>query len=540
MSGVFVILSAAKDLLSRRFARTVKARVPSSVPRHGTAQQAPRCAQDDRTLCAVVILVLGLVLASACAPQGEGPAPTPTTQAATGDRAAPAAADNGTPVAADAQRALALRRYGGAYTEGSTAAYVERVGRQLVTANALGTADWRFTVLNSPTVNAFATERGEVFVTRGLLAVLQDEAELAAVMGHEMGHVLARHAAQRRAQEARIYQTALEVARSTRDPQLALAFAEAELAQVRAYSRDQEFEADRIAIQLMTKAGYESAAAVRSLERLLEYNALQARVLGLPPDVFERQGRFATHPRTLDRVEAARAEVGDTAGGRRESDAYLDAVNGMLYGDTPQEGYVRGRRFLHPRLGFAFEVPPGYALLNNPQSVQARGPDNAYMMFACTTRRPEGDMVLAMRRLFSSVPLTDPKTLVINGFDAATGVTPRSAESGDVDGRVVAIDFAPGMCTFLLVSRALGSASRAHEMFSAAQTFRRLSSAEAERLRPLRLMVVTVKPGDTAERLVARGPAVEGHRLERFLVLNGLQAGDRLVPGQRVRVVVSE
>ena len=483
--------------------------------------------------------VLGLVLASACAPQGEGPATAPTTPTTAGDRAAPATTD-GRPAAADAQRALALRRYGGAYTEGPIAAYVERVGQQLVAANKLASRDWRFTVLNSPTVNAFATERGEVFVTRGLLAVLQDEAELASVMGHEMGHVLARHAAQRRAQEARIYQTALEVARSTRDPQLALAYAEVELAQVRAYSRDQEFEADRIAIQLTAKAGYESAAAVRSLERLLEYNALQARVLGLSPEVFERQGRFATHPRTLDRVEAARAEVGDTNGGRRESDAYLDAINGMLYGDTPQEGYVRGRRFLHPQLGFAFEVPPGYTLLNNPQSVQVRGPDNAYMMFACTTRRPEGDMVLAMRRLFSSVPLTDPKALIINGFEAATGVTPRSAESGEVDGRVVAIDFPPGMCTFLLVSRALGSASRAQEMFSAAQTFRRLSAAEAARVRPLRLTVVTVKPGDTAERLAARVPADQGHRLERFLVLNGLQAGDRLVPGQRVRVVVSE
>jgi len=535
MSGVFVILSAAKDLLSHSFARAVKAVAPSAVPCGGAARRVLRCAQDDRKPYAILLMVLGLVLASACAPQGEGPTP-----ATTGDRATPAATSTGRPAAADAQRALALRRYGGVYTEGPTTAYVERVGRQLVTANGLGTGDWRFTVLNSPTVNAFATERGEVFVTRGLLAVLQDEAELASVMGHEMGHVLARHAAQRRAQEARIYQTALEVARSTRDPQLALAFAEVELAQVRAFSREQEFEADRIAIRLMTKAGYESGAAVRSLERLLEYNALQARALGLPPDVFERQSRFATHPRTLDRVEAARAEVGDTAGGRREPDAYLDAISGMLYGDTPQEGYVRGRRFLHPQLGFAFEVPAGYTLLNSPQSVQVRGPDNAYMMFACTSRRPEGDMVLAMRRLFSSVPLTDPKTLVINGFEAATGVTPRSAESSDADGRVVAIDFPPGMCTFLLVSRAPGSTARAQEMFTATQTFRRLSPAEAARVRPLRLTVVTVKPGDTAERLAARGSAEQSFRLERFLVLNGLQAGDKLVPGQRVRIVVSE
>jgi predicted Zn-dependent protease len=483
-----------------------------------------------RTL-SLLLAVLGLALASACAPQAESPATT---------TAAPAATREDRPAVADALRAAALRRYGGAYIEGPIAGYVERVGRQLVQANGLGTGAWRFTVLSSPLVNAFATEQGDVFVTRGLLAVLQDEAELASVMGHEMGHVLARHAAQRRAQEARIYQTAVEVARSTRDPQLALAFAEMELAQARAYSRDQEFEADRIAIQLLTKAGYDSTAAARSLQRLLDYNVLQARMLDLPPDVFDRQSRFATHPRTVDRVEAARVEAGGNTGGRRDGDAYLDALNGMLYGDPPQEGFARGRRFLHPQLGFGFEAPTGYTLLNNPQSVQARGPDNAFMVFACTSRPPEGGMVDAMRRLFPSVPLTDARTLVINGFEAATGVTPRSSTSGDVDGRVVAINFPPGMCTFLLVSRAVGPSARAQELFSAAQTFRRLSATEVAQARPLRLAVVPVKPGDTVERLAARGPADEGYRLGRFLLLNGLQPGDRLTPGQRVKTVVSE
>ncbi len=493
--------------------------------------------REQRPMVRVIstlLALLGLALAGACAPPADGPPPATTAAPA------PTASRETRASAADNQQAAALRRYGGAYTEGPAAAYVTRVGQQLVTANALGAGNWRFTVLNAPTVNAFATERGDVFVTRGLLAVLQDEAELASVMGHEMAHILARHAAQRRAQEARIYQTAIEVARSTRDPQLALAFAETELAQMRAYSRDQEFDADRIAIQLMTKAGYDSNAAVRALERLQEYNTLLARVLGLPPDVFERQTRFATHPRTIDRVEAARAEVAGNAGGRREPEAYLDAIDGMLYGDTPQEGFARGRRFLHPQLGFAFEAPPGYTLLNNPQSVQARGPDNAFMMFACTRRRPEGNMIDAMRRLFPSIPLTDPRPLIINGFEAATGVTQRSVDSSDVDGRVVAISFPPGICTFLLVSRALGSASRAQEMFNATQTFRRISPAEAARARPRRLAIVTVKAGDTPERLASRSPADDSHRLERFLVLNGLQAGDKLVPGQRVRVVVSE
>ncbi|MCW5747822.1 MAG: M48 family metalloprotease [Alphaproteobacteria bacterium] len=489
--------------------------------------------RDERWPRRALVLLLaafGFALATGCTPQGDPPATAASQVTTRAER----------PAAADAARTAALRRYGGAYTEGPLAGYVEQVGRRLVTANGLEAGAWRFTVLSSPTVNAFATDYGDVFVTRGLLAVLQDEAELAAAMGHEIGHVLARHAALRRAQEARVYQTAIQVARSTRDPQLALAFAQLELAQARAYSRDQEFEADRIATRLVTKAGYDSAAAVRSLQRLQDYNILQARILGLPLDAFERQTVFATHPRTADRVEMARREAGGSNGGRREEDAYLSAIDGMLYGDTPQEGYARGRRFLHPQLGFAFEAPAGYTLYNNPQSVQAHGPDNAFMVFACTSRPPEDGMVDAMRRLFPSMPLTDARTLTINGLDAATGVTARSATSGDVDGRVVAIHFPPGMCTFLLVSRTLGPAARAQELFQAAQTFRRLSTAEAANTRPLRLVVEPVKPGDTIDRLAGRAPAEEPHRVERFLLLNGLQPGDRLLPGQRVKVVVSQ
>ncbi|HJQ59623.1 MAG TPA: M48 family metalloprotease [Vineibacter sp.] len=488
--------------------------------------------QFARFVRVALTAVLAVALATACgAPDGPPAAPsTPVT--------APAAPQSERPAGAEAARASALQRYGGAYVEGALPTYVERVGRRLVEANAIA-GDWRFTILSSPVVNAFATDSGDVFVTRGLLAVLQDEAELAAAMGHEIGHVLARHAALRRAQEARIYQTAADVARSTRDPQLALAFAQIELAQARAFSREQEFEADRIAIRLLAKAGYDTAAVPRSLQRLQEYNVLQARTLGLAPDAFERQSPFATHPRTLARAEAARAEAG-AGGGRREVGAYLDAVDGMLFGDPPHEGFARGRRFLHPQLGFAFEAPSGYTLLNNPRTVQAYGPDNAYLVFACSSRPPDGGMVDAMRRLFPSSPLTDARTLTINGLEAATGITQRSSDSGDIDSRVVAIRYPPGVCAFVLVSRALGPPARAQELFQAAQTFRRLSPAELSRARPLRLRVVAVRAGDTPERLTARGPADENFRVERFLLLNGLRPGERLDSGQRVKTVVAE
>ena len=149
-------------------------------------------------------------------------------------------------------------------------------------------------------------------------------------------------------------------------------------------------------------------------------------------------------------------------------------------------------------------------------------------------------MIEAMRRLFPSVTLADAQMLTINGFEAATGVTQRSSKSGSVDGRVVAIHFPPGICTFLLVSQASGPAARGQELYRAAQTFRRLTPSEVAQARPLRLRVVTVRSGDTPARMASRSPVDENLRLERFLMINGLHGGDRLTPGERVKIVVTE
>lgn len=417
--------------------------------------------------------------------------------------------------------------------------YVRGVFDRLVTASG-EQRNWNISVLNIPDVNAFALPDGRVYVTRGLLVLLDNEAQLAAVVGHEMAHVTARHAEQRRALRQRNVEAAVSVARTTGDPRLARDVVALGVLDERAYSRDQEFEADRIGIAMIGRAGYDVDAAIAALTRLREHDLLEARLASRSPDAIDSAANMmSTHPRTIDRVKAARDLVASRqSGGEVNRDKYLDAIDGMLFGDEPRQGFVRGRSFLHPEMGFAFTVPPGYRLRNSPSSVMALGPDESGMLFTCRPGAGEGPMVDTMRRLLPSVSLADARATTINGMEAAIGRRPRGAGQ-DEDFRVVAIRFTPNVCVFLMRSTAFKQPDRGEEMVRAAQSFRRLAQNERAELRPFRLKVHTVAAGDTPRSIAARMPLGESS-LDWFSTLNGLQPGASLQPGQRVKTVVMD
>jgi len=415
--------------------------------------------------------------------------------------------------------------------------YVRGVFDRLVKASG-ESRSWTISVLNIPDVNAFALPDGRVYVTRGLLVLLDNEAQLAAVVGHEMAHVTARHAEQRRALRQRNVEAAVSVARTTGDARLARDVVALGVLDERAYSRDQEFEADRIGITMLGRAGYNVDAAIAALSRLREHDLLEARLAARSPDSIDSTANMmSTHPRTVDRVKAARDLVAAAkVGGDINRDQYLNAIDGMLFGDEPRQGFVRGRSFLHPEMGFAFTVPPGYRLRNSPSSVMALGPDESGMLFTCRPGAEEGPMVDTMRRLLPSVSLADARATTVNGMEAAIGRRPRGA-GNDEDFRVVAIRFTPNVCVFLIRTTAFRQPDRGEEMVRAALTFRRLAPNERAQLRPYKLKVVTVSSGDTPRSLAARMPLGESS-LDWFNTLNGLESGATLQPGQRVKTVV--
>lgn len=431
-----------------------------------------------------------------------------------------------------------LAEFGGALDSPRLQAYVAGIGQRLVRTSETPGDDYRFTVLNSDIVNAMALPGGYIYVTRGLLALNGNEAELAGVLGHEIGHVTARHSAQRysRAMAANIGIGILGAVLGT--PGVSDIASLGASYWLSAYSQENEFEADSLGVRYMSRAGWHADAMASMLSKLREHSRLEAIEAGRDPDVVDETHFMSTHPRTLDRVQAAiRHALGAPPQGSLGQDSFLDAVDGMVYGDDPEQGVVRGRAFLHPGLGFRFEVPADFRLINGDKAVVARDRTGAAIIF--DSARDGGDPLAHIQRQWMpKAQLAGGERLEVNGMAAATATTRGRTKQGTVDVRLVAIRFdAATLYRFTFVSPTGRTAQLGEPFRRATYSFRPLSAEERRAVRPLTVKVVTVRAGDSAESLGER-MAVDAHKVERFRLLNGLAAGEQPRAGGRVKLVV--
>ena len=310
----------------------------------------------------------------------------------------------------------------------------------------------------------------------------------------------------------------------------ALALAKSKIA-LASFSRAQEFEADGIGVGIAARAGYDPYGAVRFLGSM-EHNAElkpapSGRIDPRAPDF------LSSHPATPERISNAQANArqysAPGASGERDKAAYLGGIDGMVYGEDPSEGFVRGRRFLHPKLGFTFTAPEGFTLDNTAQAVLGVKHGGAQALRLDVVRVP-GEQTLAeylTSGWIENIESRSVEEVTINGFPAATA----AAKGDQWEFRLYAIRFGSDVYRFIFASK-----HRSPEMDRAFResigSFRRMSLAEIEQAKPLRLRVVTVAPGDTPERLANR-MAVADRALERFRVLNGLGPTDKLKPGMK-------
>jgi len=433
-----------------------------------------------------------------------------------------------------------LAEFGGVYDDNAIQAYVAGIGARLVANSEQSQLPFTFTVLDSPVVNAFALPGGYVYVTRGLLALADSEAELAGVIGHEIGHVTARHGAQQQGRAVWVGLGAAILGAAIGDRGAADLLNLGGGLILRGYSREQEFEADSLGLRYLARAGYQPDAMASFLARLRDKSKLDAEVLGSGSDPDE-YSLMATHPRTIDRVQEARAaSIGLAAqGGVVDHEPYLHRLDGMIYGDSPEQGFVRGRRFVHPKLRFEFTVPADFVLTNGPTAVRARAPNGAEIRFDGARQDGEHDMLRYItRRWGAKLRLTNLTRFDSNGMQGATGVTRVSSNRGPVDVRLVAIDGGDGrIYRFLFATPADDTAKQAEALRQTALSFRHISESEAARERPYRLQVRTARQGDSVARLarsMPEGPFTEA----RFRVLNGLAPGADPQPGTLVKTVV--
>jgi len=445
--------------------------------------------------------------------------------------------------------------YGGAYS-GAQSGLVRQVGIKVARQSAIAEVerDFSFKLLNSGVPNAFAIPGGYVYTTRGLLALMNNEAELAFVLGHETGHIAAHHSdarqkvTQRNVLLGTLGQAVLgAVLGNGAIGQVGNQIGQAGIQRlvvgnVMSHSRADEFQADDLGIAYAMKAGYDATASADILGKLAMQTALDAKLAG---NTRTTPGWAMSHPDPAARVSRStqRAQQLGARGGLRNGDAFLLALKGMIYGDDPAQGLIEGQAFRYPPGRVQFAAPAGYGLSNGSDAVtvsaasgarvggQARFAGGAY----------DGNLAGVVSRTFAGLTQNQqvaftPVRSTVNGMEALSATVGVSSNGQAADLSVVAIAASPTTAYSFAVIQPRGAGLG--DLAGLVQSFRRMGEAEVAAIRPRVIDVATVGRTDTVQTMAAR-MAFTDLAAERFLVLNGLPAGTtRLTPGSRVKLVV--
>lgn len=433
------------------------------------------------------------------------------------------------------QQDAEIRREMGVYDDPNLQRYVNEIGQELARNSHRPNLPWTFTIVDNAAINAFALPGGYIYLTRGLLAYLDDESELAGVLGHEIGHVTARHAAQAytRQAQANLGLTILSIFVPSTRPFADLGATGLGVLFLK-HGREAELEADRLGVEYGSGAGYDPSGVPRFLATLARVNAMSER--GVP-------NWLSTHPDPGSRATKAEPVAGKFASSdakRVNHDQYLERIQGLVFGDNPRDGIVRGSEFLHPLLRIGVKFPEGWELTNTPDAVMAQEPGTQHFMVLQEVEQPRGRSigdaaVGAMRQAGYSV--IDGSMLKINGNDAHVGLYRGNAKgAGKVMMRAahiaigrqlyVVAGFAPES-EFTLVDR---------DIQPSVKTFRQLSMQEASNVRPNRIDFYVARQGDSWQSIATRQS--KGFvNAATLAIMNDRDVSAQPQPGDRVKIV---
>ena len=441
------------------------------------------------------------------------------------------------------QQDAEIRREMGVYDDPALQRYVNDIGQQLARVSHRPNLPWTFTVVDSPAINAFALPGGYIYLTRGLLAYLDDESELAGVLGHEIGHVTARHAAQAytRQAQAGIGLAILGIFVPSTAPFADLGATGLSVLFLR-HGREAELEADRLGVEYGSGSGFDPAGVPRFLATLARVDALSER--GVP-------NWLSTHPDPGSRAAKAEPVAGRFVSAEAKTlnrDQYLERIHGLVFGDKPEDGIVRGNEFLHPLLRFAVKFPEGWELTNTPQAVLAQEPGMDHFMVLQQVEQPRplrqsagaqslGDAAVAAMRS-AGYTVVEGRIDQINGQDAHLGLYRGNAKDvGKVLMRAAHITLGRQLYVVAGFAPEKEFAQVDKDILPSLLTFRQLSAAEASRIRPNRIDFYVVKAGDSWQSIATR----QGKSFvsaATLAIMNDREVAVQPQPGERVKIVV--
>lgn len=432
------------------------------------------------------------------------------------------------------------------YDDPALQAYVQKIGNKVALKSHRSNLDYRFTVLDSQEVNAFALPGGYIYITRGLMSYLKSEAELAAVLGHEVGHVTARHSVRQHSANKLtnlgLTLGSLFVPGMTQtSSQLAQLFGAALL---RGYGREHELEADRLGAEYLARTGYNPNAmldVIRVLKNQEVFEREVAKAEGREPRTYH--GVFSTHPDNDTRLK----EVVGTAHKLTENTAsasyvgheeYMSYINKMVYGDSPRDGILRDNRFFHEDLNFSMTFPKNWSVSNLPDRILLAAPDEAAFMQITTEdidkKISPRNFIIQRMRLTN---LDDEAVLNINGLQAYTGVSVINTEEGARPTRVTVIYFEGRAYVIAGTAKVANNLAKYDQaILDTAKSFHALTKKEKLLAQPLRLNVIQASKQTRFARL-AKQTSLDAHAESQLRLLNAMYPDGEPKKGQLLKIV---
>ncbi len=434
-----------------------------------------------------------------------------------------------------------LEQYG-VYDNPALQAYVQKVGADVAAHSHRSNLIYRFTVLNSTEVNAFALPGGYVYITRGLLAYLNTEAELAAVLGHEIGHVTARHAVRQQSAAAAtgLFGSVLAAGVGIQGTQDLFNVLGSALLQ--GYGREHELEADRLGAEYLARSGYDPHAMIEVIDILKnqeQFEVQQAKEEGREPHVYH--GVFASHPgndQRLQEVVGAADRFRSPAATRVNREGFLHEIDGLTYGDSERDGIRRGNHFYHAGLGFAVDFPAGWKLDNQAKALLATAPNGVAMLQLTTEDLNERIAPRDyLRERLKITDLRNGEAISDNGMSGYTGITDGKSPFGTRPIRITVLYYNTNAYVFFGAAK---DADRAYaydrDFLAAARSFHPITAQERSLAHELKIHLQRAGVGTRFEDL-ARNSPISDHPLEQLRLINGLYPNGEPVPGSWVKVV---
>jgi len=431
------------------------------------------------------------------------------------------------------QTDVQVRKQYGVYEDHKLNAYLSDLCQRLAKVSHRPNLPYKFEIVDASAVNAFAVPGGYVYFTRGILAHLNSEAELAGVMGHEIGHITARHSAQQYSR-GQLAQFGLVVG-GLFLPDLVSGAAQMGVGMLfLRFSRDNERQADELGVAYASRAGYDANELAAFFETLERMNPGSDRS-GLP-------GWFSTHPSPEDRVVAVRREAAawkqklGTKDLKVNREAYLRHIDGLVYGDDPRQGYVEEGMFYHPDMTFQFPVPAGWKVNNTHSQVQIinENKDGGIIFSVATAASPKDAAAKFVQANRASVLASD--SITVSGFSAHRIVCDVRGQSGTI--RVVSyfIQRDKSIFTFHGLSNSSSFDKYVNTFERTMRGFKELADSRKINVKPDRIRLRTTKAAGTVESGL-RALGIPKDETGDVALLNGMELKETLPANTLVKVI---